>query len=166
MRVWIAAIALIFGFPQIAQAARYQCPSEVEPLVNRLVKDLPSYANREIVRSRRSIPIAQLGSVVLAGRPEFEPLPTRSRPDPTLKQAFITTLEREFVSGKRVELQQFHWLFLTRAETGWQLALMFTRTGSYPSTPSTTPPRESSQGAIAQGIQRWLRDCNAGFIRP
>lgn len=159
-------------FPKMAIAARYQCPTEVEPLIMRMLRDLPSYANRAIVRSRRQTPVSQLGSVLIAGRPEFKPLPTSptrgsvTQPDPTLQQVFITTLEREFISGKRTDLQQFHWLFLTRTETGWQLALMFTRTGSYPTQQPPTPLRESSQGAIGQAIRAWLRDCNAGFIRP
>jgi hypothetical protein len=166
----IVGIALL-TFPHQAQAARNQCPTELESLVAWMLRDLPGYANRAIVRSRGKTPITALSSVLTAGRPEFEPLPlapssagARQR-DPTLRQVFLTTLERESIGGKFSELQQFHWLFLARAETGWQLVLLFTRTGSYPSGQPPTPPRESSQGVIGQAIRAWLRDCNAGFVR-
>ena len=121
-------------------------------------------------------------------------------PDPNLRQVFITTLERQTLSrpspwrenrrenrrdiphestrrNTEVYLQGFHWLFLTKTGTEWQLALMFSQIGTYPrsrfaegSTGSRdtplTPPRESSQGILGQAIQTWLRDCNAGAIRP
>lgn len=173
---WNACLLLsvslgLLSFPSRAQAIRNQCPTELEPLVTRLLRDLPGYANRAIVRSRGNKPITSLGSVITAGRPEFEPLPlapssARDRPsDPTLRQVFLTTLERESIGGKFSELQQFHWLFLTRTETGWQMALLFTRTGSYPLGQPPSPLRDSSQGVIGQAIQVWLRDCNAGFVR-
>ena len=160
---------------------RYACPSQVEPLIALMLRDLPGYANRAISRSTRGLNLGGLGSsVLLAGRPEFEPLPLSSDlpsspPDPNLHQVFITTLERQTIGaggnsketvGKTVRLQEFHWLFLAQAQNGWILALMFTRTGTYPTTQPPTPPRESSQGAIGQAIRTWLRDCNAGVIRP
>ncbi|GAP98242.1 hypothetical protein [Leptolyngbya sp. NIES-2104] len=150
-----------------AQSARIACPTEVEPLVQALLPDLPGYANRITVRSRLGNIRLPRNSVVLAGRPEFAPLSLNSdRPiDPTLKQAFITTLERETVSGKAIDLQQFHWLFLTRTSEGWQLVLMFTRIGTTTPDQPITPPRNSREGAIGQAIQLWLRDCNVRGIR-
>ena len=153
----------------------HACPSEVEPLTALMLRDLPGYANRVIVRSRTRYPaISSLDSVITAGRPEFVPLPLTSGtfstiPDPQnasdLRQVFITTLERQNVAGTAIELQQFHWLFLTKTESGWRLALMFTRTGVTSVEPPITPPRESSQGVIGQAVRTWLRDCNAGAVR-
>lgn len=159
-------IANLLSIPP-AQSARIACPTEVEPLVQALLPDLPGYANRITVRARLGSVQLPRNSVILAGRPEFAPLPLNSaRPiDPTLKQAFITTLERETVSGKPVDLQQFHWLFLTRTQEGWQLALMFTRIGTTTPNQPITPPRDSREGAIGQAIQLWLRDCNTRGIR-
>ncbi|MGG6264951.1 hypothetical protein ACQ4M3_02650 [Leptolyngbya sp. AN03gr2] len=178
MRSCIIAIGILIAnlFPiSPVQAARIACPREIEPLVQALLPDLPGYANRVIVRARLRVPEAsRLGtirlprnSVLLAGRPEFQPLPLNSnRPtDPTLKQVFITTLEREIVSGKAIDIQQFHWLFLTQTSEGWQLALMFTRIGTTTPNQPITPPRDSRDGAIGQAIQLWLRDCNAQGIR-
>lgn len=175
LKHWISVsiIAFTFHVSPAEAAARIACPTEIEPLVQAMLPDLPGYANRIIVRSRLGAVRLPRSSVVLAGRPEFQPLPltsdasgTRDRPiDPTLKQAFITTLEREFVSGKPIELQQFHWLFLTRTSNGWQLALLFTRIGTTTPDQPITPPRESRDGAIGQAIQLWLRDCNAQGIR-
>jgi hypothetical protein len=163
MRVLLAMLLVLVPLPALA-APRYQCPTQVEPLVRLLLRDVTGYANRVIARSRTGTG----SSVLLAGRPEFEPLPLpgNETPDPNLHQAFLTTLERENISGTAIELQQYHWLFLTRGREGWQLALLFTRTGSYPSSEPPTPPRDSSQGVLSQAIRLWLRDCNAGAIRP
>lgn len=154
---------------------RHTCPAEVEPLIGLMLRDLPGYANRVIVRSRtRYAAISALDSIITAGRPEFVPLPLTSGisstiPSPQnssdLRQVFITTLERQNTAGRAIELQQFHWLFLTKTESGWRLALMFTRTRSAPVGQVITPPRESSQGTIGQAVQTWLRDCNAGSVR-
>lgn len=170
-----AMLLLLAPLPALA-APRYQCPTEVEPLVRLMVRDIASYGNRIISRQQnrllRKLPKESIlpprSSILLAGRPEFEPLPIggSEKPDPNLRQAFITTLEREIISDKPIDLQQYHWLFLTRGQRGWQLALMFTRTGSYPASQPPTPPRESSQGVLGQAIRLWLRDCNAGAIRP
>lgn len=159
-------IANLFPIPPV-QAAQIACPTEVEPTVQAMLRDLPGYANRIAVRSRLGSIRSSRNSVILAGRPEFAPLPLNSdRPiDPTLKQAFITTLEREIVSGKAIDIQQFHWLFLTRDPQGWQLALMFTRIGTPTPNQPITPPTESREGVIGQAVQLWLRDCNVRGIR-
>lgn len=153
------------------QVAQHSCPTDVETLVALLIRDLPSYANRQ---TRSSVPLRSAlkppSHMIIAGRPEFEPLPLKpgelppSRDaDPT--QVFISTLERQYAGDRVFDLQQHHWLFLTRSSSGWRLVFMFTRTAS--ATPNTppTPPRDSSDGAIAQAIKTWLRDCRAGVIR-
>jgi len=159
-------IANLFPIPSV-QATQIACPTEVEPMVQAMLRDLPGYANRIAVRSRLRNIRSPENSVIVAGRPEFSPLPLNSdRPiDPTLKQAFITTLEREIVSGKAIDIQQFHWLFLTRNPQGWQLALMFTRIGTTNPNQPITPPAASREGVIGQAVQLWLRDCNVRGIR-
>lgn len=42
---------------------------------------------------------------------------------------------------------------------------MFSRTGIYPGGRPPTPPRDSSEGVIAQAIRTWLRDCQAEPVR-
>lgn len=154
--------------------SRRVCPAEVEPLIALMLRDLPGYANRVIVRSRpRSTVSSPLDSIITAGRPEFAPLPLAGvgstipspQADADLRQVFITTLERQNVAGSAIDLQQFHWLFLTPTKSGWRLALMFTRTGTLPIGQPITPPRESSQGIVGQAVRTWLRDCNAGAVR-
>lgn len=165
-RIITVGITIANLFPILpVQAAQIACPTEVEPLVKAMVQDLPGYANRIAVRSR--ITRSPRNSVILAGRPEFEPLPLNSdRPiDPTLKQTFITTLEREIVAGKAIDLQEFHWLFLTRTPQGWQLALMFSRIGTTTPPQQITPPIENREGVMGQAVQLWLRDCNIRGIR-
>ncbi|AFZ30940.1 hypothetical protein Glo7428_2433 [Gloeocapsa sp. PCC 7428] len=151
-----------------------QCQTEdVETLTTQLLPALPSYANRISQRTRRRDAIVDIYTyVIIAGRPEFAPLtlgPGEYTPDVEAtnaqqpQQVFITTLERQYIDGKPVELQQFHWLFFTRAEGTWRLAIMFSRTGSYPSQRPVTPPRDSSNGIIAQAIRTWLRDCQTNL---
>ncbi len=149
--------------------AQQVCPDEVELLTELLIRDLPSYANRQL---RSVIPLDSTLSpsrVIIAGRPEFAPLPLApGQPAPSQDadpaQVFISTLERQYVKDRALEIQQYHWLFLTRSPSGWRLAFMFTRTGSATPGTSPTPPRDSSDGAIAQAIKTWLRDCRAGLV--
>jgi hypothetical protein len=108
--------------------------------------------------------------VLIAGRPEFEPLPlnareyqpTSSGDDP--KQIFFTTLERHYNNTIGSVQQNYHWVFLTHTVDGWRLALMFSRFGSDRNSQVLSPPRDSSQGVVAQAIRLWLRDCQVGQI--
>lgn len=146
------------------------CPTEVEPLAKLLVRDLPGYANRATIKGRSRSQSKELTHVVIASQPEFEPivLPKSQRhlkPDPNLYQVFFTTLERQTMGDRMYEFQQYHWLFLAKTRVGWRLTQSFSRTSRYPKGDSLTAQRESTQGAVAQGVRFWLRDCNAGSIR-
>lgn len=153
-----------------AARMRYTCPTELEPLTQALLRDLPSYMNRQYQRTVR--PETHGSSyAIFASQPDFTPLPieaTESPPDETLKQVFFTVLQREYSGQRSTEFQQFNWLFLTRTAAGWQLALLFSRMGSYPTNDKTllTPTRDTSQGLTAQSIRLWLRDCQAGAVKP
>lgn len=151
-----------------------KCPGDVETLTALMLKDLPSYANRVMQRSRRSVrtPSSAI-SVLVAGRPEFEPLtlgpgpytPPASASDlEPPQQVFFTTLERQYRGGKASYTQLYHWLFLTQTPEGWRVATMFSRIGSSSGRPPT-PPQESSKGVVGQAVNIWLRDCRAGAIR-
>ena len=155
------------------------CPDDLETMTLGLVRDLPSYANRVAYRNFGKFRDLQRPStVILASQPNFEPLelPSPSPPpapaaDGGVDQVFLTTLERQYNQEEAVELQHYHWLFLTQADSGWYLAFMFSRLGAYPSaqppTPQPlTPPRESSDGLMAEAIRLWLRDCRAGAVYP
>ncbi len=140
-----------------------------------MLKDLPSYANRVIQRARRLSRTVDIFSyVVVAGRPEFEPLslgPGQYMPTPEgnvepPQQIFFTTLERQYRGGKAINTQHYHWLFLTQTPDGWRLAMMFSQIGSSSGERSPTPPRESTNGVVGQAVSSWLRDCRAGAIRP
>lgn len=174
--VWLGLQAL---FCQNTLAQPNACPEDVETLTALLIRDLPSYANRVMQRSRPRLSRNQKGDrfsyVVVAGRPEFTPLPLspsnyssinpKIDPSPP-QQVFFTTLERQYVAGKAVESQLFHWLFLTKTTGGWRLALMFTQFGASAREQPPTPPQESSNGVVGQGLNNWLRDCRAGVIKP
>ena len=162
------------ALPTTPQSQKCQA-QDVEILTAQLLKDLPSYANRVSQRLRRPNRTFDIYTyVLLAGRPEFAPLtlgPGEYLPsepaalDETTRQVFITTLERQYTDGKPVQLQEYHWLFLTKTDSGWRLAMMFSRTGTYPSKQPPTRPRDSSNGVIAQAVRTWLRDCQAGSVR-
>ena len=171
---------LLFSPHPTARAKLYNSQSrncqaqDVEILTAQLLKDLPSYANRVSQRLRRPNRTFDIYTyVLLAGRPEFAPLtlgpgeylPSEPAVLDETTQVFITTLERQYTDGKPVELQEYHWLFLTKTDSGWRLAMMFSRTGTYPSKQPPTRPRDSSNGVIAQAVRTWLRDCQAGSVR-
>ncbi len=146
----------------------------LDTLTTQLLRDLPSYANRATQRARRSVSNEVYSYVLVAGKPVFQPLPlsqegyTADRQKKVVtkvEQVFFTTLERHYTNGKAVEVQQFHWLLLTPTKSDWRLVMMFTQTGGYPKQQPPSPPRNSSNGAIAQGVKAWLRDCRAGSVR-
>lgn len=154
------------------------CPSELETLVENMLPDLASYANRIYRRDRQQSKPYFPTYFIAAGRPEFEPLPlapgryssassldngenvdrTNKIADDT-RQVFITTLARQYLEEAAVEIQQYHWLFLTKSSDGWRLALMFSIDGSYPAGEPTSPPEESSDRVIGRAIRLWLQDC-------
>lgn len=164
-----------YSYRSVGVQQSRQCQTEdVEALTSQLLRNLPGYANRVSQRARRRNTVVDIYTyVITAGRPEFAPLtlgPGEYTPEPETNsqqpyQVFITTLERQYTDGKPVELQQFHWLFFTRADSSWRLAMMFSRTGTYPLQQPPTRPRDSSNGIIAQAIRTWLRDCQAGGVR-
>jgi len=147
----------------------------LEALTTGLLRDLPSYANRASQRARRLSRATDVYSyMVVAGRPEFAPLPLNPSGYTTdslktasvgVEQVFFTTLERQYTAGKAVPLQQFHWLFLTKTKSDWRFVMMYSQTGLHPKNQPPTPPRDSSNGDIAQAINAWLRDCQAGSVR-
>ncbi|MBU7582668.1 MAG: hypothetical protein KAF91_07110 [Nostoc sp. TH1S01] len=166
--------------PVFSQAAEMKANSacrekNLETLTTQLLRDLPSYANRAGQRARRRTRSSDLFSyMVLAGRPEFKPLPLNPVGDhlneqkisnTKVEQVFFTTLERQYIDNQAIELQEFHWLFLTKNQSGWYLVMMLTQTGSSTNKQPPTPPRDSSNGIVAQGIKAWLRDCQAGSLR-
>lgn len=152
----------------------YACSNDLDTLIPLLLRDLPSYANRVSARAadldnRGTSP----GYVLLTSQATDEPLtlgPGGYYPatddDASLKQIFFTTLERQYVSNSSVEMQNFHWLFLTQTSRGWRVAMMFSRLADYPDAEPISPPHDSSYGAIAQAVRLWLRDCYAGAVYP
>ncbi|MEH2391201.1 MAG: hypothetical protein V7K21_05830 [Nostoc sp.] len=156
--------------------ARSLCSEQnLETFTIELLEDLPSYTNRVSQRARRLSRSSDVYSYMLvAGRPEFTPLPlnleeySASAPKSSalgVEQVFFTTLERQYIGKKAVELEQFHWLLLTKTKTGWRLVMMFSQIGSHSAQQPLSPPRDSSNGTIAQAVNTWLRDCQAGSVR-
>ncbi|MEH2085562.1 hypothetical protein [Nostoc sp.] len=160
----------------VNSGARSLCSEQnLETLTIQLLQKLPSYTNRATQRARRLSRSSQVYSYMLvAGRPEFIPLPLNLEEYSAdasksaasgVEQVFFTTLERQYIGKKVVELQQFHWLLLTKTQTGWQLVMMFSQAGSHSEQQPLSPPRDSSNGTVAQGVKAWLRDCEAGSLR-
>ena len=155
--------------------ARSLCSEQnLETFTIQLLEDLPSYTNRVSQRARRLSRSSDVYSYMLvAGRPEFTPLPLNLEEYSTdaktaasgVEQVFFTTLERQYIGKKAVELQEFHWLLLTKTKTGWHLVMMFSQIGSHSAQQPLSPPRDSSNGTVAQAVNTWLRDCEAGSVR-
>lgn len=156
----------------VAIASRYTCPAQLEPLTQTLLRDLPAYINR-LQQRNRLVRSSTRVSAVLASQPDFMPLPVSSSEydnpqDDSLRQVFFTVLERQYTPDQKIaEFQNYHWLFLTQTTQGWQLSLMFSRLGTFPASQQPlTPIRDSSRSITAQAIRTWLRDCQAGAIKP
>lgn len=134
-----------------------QCPQALDPLVEQLLGDLPSYGNRVIQRT--AIDGKADRYIVIAGRPEFEPLPLRQQQhSPALgetQQVFFTTLERHYSPQGLTMDQGFYWLFLAKDDGGWRFLRLFTRFDD------TAPVTDVSRGALGQAIAQWFTDCQA-----
>lgn len=133
----------------------------LEILVADLILDLPGYVNREIQRTRQPNEDYLKRNIIIAGRPEFEPLPIDYTPflQEDIKQVFVTTLERQYRESIVIEVQRFHWLFLRENETKkWELVNMFSIEESLPEN-LPFQPEDSSNGVFARGIRVWLEGC-------
>ncbi len=159
------------SIPLVSLAAN-TCPANLDSLTSLLIRDLPSYANRIVQRRRKRIdPI--YSSLLAAGRPEFTPIETTSREYPPLfpqaapTQVFLTTLERQYTGTRSAEIQQFHWLFMTKTRLGWRLGNIYSRTSVSPLTQDTpiAPPTESSRTIVGEAIRIWLNDCYLGKVK-
>jgi hypothetical protein len=163
----------------LSEDAQSACPPDLETLTSGLLIDLPSYTNRvrQRIRSqeRHTLPGLWVSNMIVAGRADYEPLPVVPPVLGTpaiveeLQQVFFTTLDRMYGMGKQPQvtlLPSYHWLFLARSEQGWQMVMLLTRIGHPAADQPSLPPRDSSYGAIAQAIRLWLRDCQAGSVRP
>ncbi|MEL7034405.1 MAG: hypothetical protein AAFO04_02115 [Cyanobacteria bacterium J06592_8] len=138
------------------------CPIELQSLVDEMLPDLPSYANRVIQRQDRN----RRDTYVLLAKQldELEPLPFNvnlENPDDT-NLIYLTTLERQHDRNQILRFQQFHWVFLRKTASGWELENIFSKSNSYPRYGLYSLPGDSSKSAIAQAIRLWLRDCHAG----
>ena len=147
-------------------AASESCPRDIQTLTASLLEDLPSYSNRVIQRTQDLNQAAGIENYILtASQAEFEPLglprlqygQTAER-EP--EQIFFTVLERQYINSKIVDIQTYHWLFLSPTAQGWRTVMLFSRFGNSRQNPPT-PPRETTNGIIGQGVQLWLRDCRA-----
>lgn len=151
--------------------ANFTCPDNVKKLTALLLKDLPAYSNRVIQRTQAINQAAGIENyIIIASEAEFEPLDLprlqydpRSDRDP--EQVFFTVLERQYINNKIVDIQTYHWLFLTQTDSGWRTVIMFSRFGNSAENQPPTPPSETTDGIIGRGVQLWLRDCRAGTLR-
>ncbi len=149
----------------------FSCPDDVKDLTALLLKDLPAYSNRVIQRTQDLNQQAGIKNyIITSGKGEFKPLSLPrlqydqiDNQDP--EQIFFTLLERQYINRKIVDIKTYHWLFLTKTDSGWRTVIMFSRFGDSAENQPPEPPRESTDGIIGRGVQLWLRDCRAGTIR-
>ena len=170
--IWITiAIKLVHTETIDSPEAEFSCPNDLTQLASLMLKDLPDYSNRVIQRSQALNRKAGVRRYIITTAPaEFEPLNL-----PRLKyssidqeqpeQLFFTVAEKQYFNNKVATIQTYHWLFLTQTKAGWQEVMMFSRFGNSQSETFPTPPRETTNGIIGQGVQLWLRDCRAGTVR-
>ena len=154
------------------QSQNTGCPQDVETLTSLMLRDLADYGNRIIQRTQDAHRREGFDSyIIFAGKSEFEPLDlpqfqynpaTNNNPE----QIFFTTSERQYLNRTRkIETQNYHWLFLTQTSSGWQMVTMFSRFNSSTKQSLPIPPIESSKGIVGQAVNLWLRDCRANAIK-
>jgi hypothetical protein len=149
----------------------FSCPDDVKDLTALLLKDLPAYSNRVIQRTQDLNQRAGIENyIITASEGEFESLNLPrlhydqiDNQDP--EQIFFTLLERQYINRQIVDIETYHWLFLTKTDSGWRTVIMFSRFGDSAENQPPAPPRETTDGIIGRGVQLWLRDCRAGTIR-
>ena len=178
--LWLLVLRLLtmacFLWPAMAQSQTIPksdtaCSLDIETLMTRMLKDLPSYGNRVTQRARRGDRSVEVYNYILvAGNPDCEPLPLSNLqyepqlPDET-KQVFFTTLERQYTETEAILLQNYYWLFLTPSSDGWRVVLLFSQLADLEQADLPLPPQDAINGAIGQGIKLWLKDCRAGVLR-
>lgn len=140
------------------------CPADLQTLLDQMLPDLPGYANRVIERRSNSREFRRDTSILLAGQlDELEPLPfsvNLNYPDETFL-VYLKTWQRQYYNNKIIRFQQYHWLFLRKSASGWELEKMFSKSSSYPRYGFYPVPGETSESAVAQAVRLWLRDCQA-----
>lgn len=140
------------------------CPADLQTLLDQMLPDLPGYANRVIERRSNSREFRRDTSILLAGQlDELEPLPfsvNLNYPDETFL-VYLKTWQRQYYNNKIIRFQQYHWLFLRKSASGWELEKMFSKSSSYPRYGFYPLPGENSESAVAQAVRLWLRDCQA-----
>lgn len=165
----LALLGLMGSSAPQAQSVEAACAPPLPTLVNRLLADLPSYANR-VAQRDRSANSPLRSYLLLAGRPSFEPLPLSQRqlrpqgPD-TTQQVFFTTLERQYNNRQINTQQNFYWAFFVPTQQGWQLALLYAQLAARLPETSPLPPQSAENSAVGRAIQLWLRDCQAGALK-
>ncbi|MEM6613682.1 MAG: hypothetical protein AAF652_15770 [Cyanobacteria bacterium P01_C01_bin.72] len=171
---WLGAVARLKAMPLLISdqfgsntaTNAESCPQDIQTLTASLLEDLPSYSNRVIQRTQDLNQAAGIENYILtASQAEFEPLGLPrlqygqiAEQDP--EQIFFTVLERQYINSKIVDIQTYHWLFLSQTDRGWRTVMLFSRFGNSRQKPPT-PPRETTNGIIGRGVQLWLRDCRA-----
>ncbi len=167
----IIPIKLVYGETNQSSTNSFSCPEDLRQLTSLLLKDLPQYSNRVIQRTQTANREAGIRNfIVTASQAEFEPLDLpRIRynqiDNREPEQVFFTVLERQYSNKRIINIQTYHWLFLTQTSNGWQTVMMFSRFGNSQAGQPSTPPRETTNGIIGQGVQLWLKDCRAGTVR-
>jgi hypothetical protein len=138
---------LLWGISAKAENSHI-CPDSFQDLATLLSQDLPDYLNRTYTR------LGIQEKATFANFPEINPLPLASgnKNLPAPNQLFISILTGRI--GQPKTQTQPYWLFISKTNKGWRLAMAFTKIG-------TSPPTDISDGAIADATSTWLRDrCN------
>jgi hypothetical protein len=152
------------GLSANSQEKDAACPQTLPKLTEKMLTDLPSYSNRVTQRSRLLREYSNTSYIILAGQPEFKPLPLENLqyqpifPNST-QQFFFTTLERHYLNNRAVTYESYYWVFLTQEGGKWRLVKVLTALAALNADDVPLPPQDATDGIIGQGIQLWLRDC-------
>ena len=141
-------------------AVAEHCTGDFPTLAQALVRDLPSYGNRSLLRDRQRFRNQSPPSIITVGKPDLNPLPlptSESLPEGA-RQIFVTTLERTYQPQQVVDEPVYRWIVLAETEEGWVFVRMLSRYGSGDDRTRFRVHKMVDE-AIANAIRTWLRDC-------
>lgn len=140
------------------------CPLLLKPLLNEILKDFPSYINRNIQRQRQAGD--PLHYIIGFSQPDYRPSDLEAFSDrhpefglesllssPGLYQVFLTSRQRSYQNDRTEDFQEFHWLLFQQDDRyQWHLRAVFSQD-------QQGHLRYNLEDPIVKGIEQRLQVC-------
>ena len=152
---------LVKASTRLSSCEDKDCLATADSVLNSLLPALPSYTNRVLQRSPE-VGLGEKSSYMISAKGLTQPpfsLETELTEPETLSSLYLMTWERQYHRQTIFSVQRYHWLFLRQTPEGWEVVKLFSQSGPYPGYKLFPEPMDTTQGAMAEAIRLWLRDC-------